>query len=117
MSEPRTLRILIEPTPSGRKWRAWFGDRLVVVSSWPFVMSARLLVGEGYPPESEIEMWRLDATSWALRGRLGAVAATVINGEPRNAPETARPFAIQGDRRLEPTKAQILSVTRFSPKA
>jgi hypothetical protein len=110
------LRIFVEPTPSGRKWRAWLDDRLIVISSWPFVMSARLLVGEGYPMDSKIEMWRLDAASCALRGRLGTVARTLIDGERRNGPETARPFAIQDERRLGPTNAEILSLPRFWPE-
>jgi hypothetical protein len=75
------LRILIEPTASGRKWTARLGDRVLCVSAWPFVNPARLLLDEGYPPNAVLEMWRPNATDWALRGRLGAVAATVMDGE------------------------------------
>jgi hypothetical protein len=75
------LRIVIQPTASGRKWTARLGDRVLCVSAWPFVKSARLLLDEGYPADAVIEMWRSNTADWALRGRLGAVAATVIDGE------------------------------------
>ena len=75
------FRIVIEPTASGRKWTARLGDRVLCVNAWPFVMSARLLLAEGHPTDALIEMWRPTTDEWALRGRLGAVAATVIDGE------------------------------------
>jgi hypothetical protein len=75
------LRIIIEATPSGRKWRALFNSKLVCISAWPFVMAARQLLAAGHPPDSVIEMWRPGTSEWALRGRLGAVASTVIDGE------------------------------------
>ena len=76
-----SLRIVIEPTASRRKWTARLGDRVVCRSAWPFVMSARLLLAEGYPADIVIEMWRPNTDEWALRGCVGAVAATVIDGE------------------------------------
>ena len=51
------------------------------MTAWPFVKSARLLSAEGHPADAVIEMWRPDTDEWVLRGRLGAVAATVIDGE------------------------------------
>jgi hypothetical protein len=75
------LHIVIEPTASGRKWIARLGARVLCVSAWPFVKSARLLLAEGYPADAVIEMWRPNTYEWALRGRLGTVAATVIDGE------------------------------------
>jgi hypothetical protein len=85
--EPNALRIIIERTKSGRKWVARLGDRVLCVAAAPFVKSARLILAEGYPACTMIEMWRPDTADWALRGRLGAVAATVIDGEkaPRGA--------------------------------
>jgi hypothetical protein len=76
------LRLVIEPTASGRKWTARLGDRVLCVSASPFVRSARLLLDEGYPADAVIEMWRPNTEEWALRGRLGAVAAAVIDGKP-----------------------------------
>ena len=58
------------------------------MSAWPFVTSARLLLAEGYPADTVIEMWRPNTDEWALRGRLGAVAATIIDGE--TAPRCAK---------------------------
>jgi hypothetical protein len=86
-AEPNTLRIIIERTRSGRKWVARLGDRVLCVAAAPFVKSARLLLAEGYRADTTIEMWRPDAGEWALRGRLGTAAATVIDGEkaPRDA--------------------------------
>jgi hypothetical protein len=52
------------------------------------VMSARLLVQEGYPSDTLVEVWRPNTDAWAMRGRLGGVAATVIDGE--KAPRCAK---------------------------
>jgi hypothetical protein len=78
---------VISLSASGRKWIARLDDRALCVSSWPFVKSARRLLSEGYPADAVIEMWRPNTHEWALRGRLAAVAATVIDGEtaPRRA--------------------------------
>jgi hypothetical protein len=75
------LRIVIEPTASGRKWTARLDDRVLCVTASPFVTSARRLLDEGYPADAVIEMWRPNTDEWALRGRLGAVADTVMDGE------------------------------------
>jgi hypothetical protein len=72
---------VIETTESGRKWIARLGDRVLCVSASPFVKSARLLLAEGLPAAIIIEMWRPNTDESALQGRLGAVAATVIDGE------------------------------------
>ena len=80
-SRQRHFRIVIEPTISGRKWTARLGARVLSESTSPFVKSARLLLHEGYPADAMIEMWRPNTVDFALRGRLGAVAATVIDGE------------------------------------
>jgi hypothetical protein len=69
------LQIVIEPTASGRKWTARLGGRVLCVTAWPFVKSARLLLAEGYPAAAVVEVWRTNAAEWAMRGRLGAVAA------------------------------------------
>jgi hypothetical protein len=75
------LLIVIEPTPSGRKWTSRLHDRVLCVTASPFVKSARLLLAEGYSAGAVIEMWRPNTDELALRGRLGAVAATIIDGE------------------------------------
>ena len=89
------LRIVIEATASGRKWIARLDDRVLCVSAWPFVKSARLLLAESYPADTVVEIWRPNAAEWAMRGRLGAVAAMIIEGETtRAAPRTALRLAI-----------------------
>jgi hypothetical protein len=75
------LRIVIVPTASRKKWTARLDDRVLCVSAWPLVKSARLLLDEGYPADAMVELWRPNTGEWAIRGRLGAVAATVIDGE------------------------------------
>ena len=75
------LRIVIVPTASRKKWTARLDDRVLCVSAWPLVKSARLLLDEGYPADAMVELWRPNTGEWAMRGRLGAVAATVIDGE------------------------------------
>jgi hypothetical protein len=75
------LRIVIEPTTSGRKWTARFNDRLLSRSALPFVMSARVLLAEGYPADTMVELWRPNTDEWALRGRLANIATTLMDGE------------------------------------
>jgi len=75
------LYIVIVPTANGRKWIARLGERQICRSTTPLVISARLLLGEGYSADTLIEVWRPDADAWAMRGRLGAVAATLLDGE------------------------------------
>jgi hypothetical protein len=75
------LCIVIEPTESGRKWIARLGDRVLCVSASPFVKAARLLLAEGLSANIAIEMWRPNTDEAALLGHLGAVAATIIDGE------------------------------------
>jgi hypothetical protein len=75
------LRIVVEATASGRKWTARLDDRVLCVTAWPLVKSARSLLAEGYLADAVIEMWRPNTDEWALRGRLGSVAATVMDGE------------------------------------
>jgi hypothetical protein len=75
------LRIVIEPTASGRKWTARLGDRVLCVTASPLVQSARLLLDKSYSADAVIEVWRPNTRECALRCRLGAVAATVIDGE------------------------------------
>ena len=84
------LRIVIEATASGRKWTARLGDRVLCVTAWPIGMSARLLLAEGFPADTVIEIWRPNRDEWALKGRLGAVAATSLTARRRRAaPRTA----------------------------
>jgi hypothetical protein len=78
---PAPLRIVVEATASHRKWTARLRDRVLCTSVWPFVKSARLLLAEGHPADTVIEIWRPNTDEWAMRGRLGTVAATVIDGE------------------------------------
>ncbi len=76
-SQTDALRIIIEPTKNGRKWTARIGDRVLSVAAAPLVQWARLLLAEGCPAESVIEMWRPGTDAWALRGRVGLVASVV----------------------------------------
>jgi hypothetical protein len=69
------------PTASGRKWRATLDGHALCVSASPFIMSARILIARGFDSNCTIEMWRPGTDAWSLRGRLGAVDATLIDGE------------------------------------
>jgi hypothetical protein len=75
------LRIVIEPTATELKWVARLGDRVLCTAASPCVQAARVLLADGHPPDTWIEMWRPHTTECALRGRLGAVAATMMDGE------------------------------------
>jgi hypothetical protein len=50
-----------------------------VLSASPLIRSARVLLAKGHTADTAIEMWRPGATE--CRGQLGAVAATLIEGE------------------------------------
>jgi hypothetical protein len=75
------LRIIVEPTTSGRKWIARLGERVLCIAAAPFIQSARILFSVGYHPDAVIEMWRPNTKEWALRGRVGPIAATLMDGE------------------------------------
>lgn len=75
------LQVVVSPTASGRKWRATLDGYALCVSASPFIKSARILIAKGFDPNCTIEMWRPRTDAWSLRGKLGAVAATVIDGE------------------------------------
>jgi hypothetical protein len=110
------LRIVIEPTASGRKWTARLRDRVLCVTVWPFVKSACLLLAEGHPADTVIEIWRPNADEWAMRGRLGAAAATVIDGETgspgaKNGPP-ARHHEQSGQRGLPLAGARPKAISR-----
>jgi len=96
--QPAPLRIEIEPTASARKWIARVDCRVICRSAWPFGISARSLLAEGYPADAVIEMWRPNANEWALRGRLGAVAATVIDGETASRPAKNGPLVLDPEK-------------------
>jgi hypothetical protein len=41
------------------------------------------LIANGIDPNRTIEMWHQNAVAWVLRGKLGVVAATVLDGESK----------------------------------
>jgi hypothetical protein len=98
----QVVRITI--AASGRKWRAQLDGKTLCVCTSPFVMSARLLIAQGFDPIRIIEMYHADADDWALRGRLGVVAATLLDGEQkvsrhaRNGPPVRFPRKAAHDR-------------------
>ncbi len=93
------LQILVKPTRSGKKWLATFDGQSLGAFASPFISSARILLAKGFPPNLFIEMWRPNTAEWVLRGRLGAVAATLVDGE------------------TAPSRAKNGSPIRFSRKA
>jgi len=101
---------VIEPTASGRKWIARLGDRVLCRCTSPFITSARLLLAEGLPADVAIEMCRPNTDEWVLRGRLGAVAATVIDGE------TASCGAKNGSPARDPDEGAGLRLSSERPK-
>jgi hypothetical protein len=77
------IRVTVTPTDSGRKWRAVVAGKALCVAAAPLVHSARILLANGRDPSATLELWHQRAECWALRGRLGAVAATPLEGERR----------------------------------
>jgi hypothetical protein len=74
------IRIDVVPMARG-KWRATFNRKTLCLAAAPMVKAARILIGQAFDPNLTLEMWHANATAWALRGRLGAVALTVLDGE------------------------------------
>src|ERR1019366_4208286 len=75
------IGIVVSPPANGRKWVATYKGETICVASSPLIASARILIAQGVDPNSTIEMWRADSGAWSLRGRLGNVAATLVDGE------------------------------------
>jgi len=80
------VRISITTTASGRKWRASLDDKTLCVSASPLIKSARILIAKGLDPTRTIEMWHQHADAWSLRGQLGEVAASLVDGETAKRP-------------------------------
>jgi hypothetical protein len=99
--------IRIDVAPLGRgKWCARLNGKTLCIAAAPMVKAARILIAKGYDPSCIIEMWHQHADAWALRGKLGAVAATILDGERKaqrrvkNDPPIrfrGKPAAIAGD--------------------
>jgi hypothetical protein len=85
----KTICITVTPSLNRRKWRASLDGEALCISASPLVASARILIAKGYDPSSIIELWHQHADAWALRGKLGTVAAVVLDGE-RKAPRCAK---------------------------
>jgi hypothetical protein len=83
--------IVVMPTASGRKWRASLDGATLCVSASPLIASARILLARSFDPSTTIEMWHANSDAWSLRGKLGAVAATLIDGETAKHPATNGP--------------------------
>ncbi len=84
------VRISITTTASGRKWRASLDGKTLCVSASPLIKSARILIAKGVDPNRTIEMWREHADAWSLRGQLGEVAASLVDGETATLPAKNR---------------------------
>jgi hypothetical protein len=112
------LRIVIKPTLNGRKWIARLGDKILCVSTSPFVMSARVLITAGYPADTVIEMWRPNTDEWALRGRLEVVAGTRLEGEAEEVSQKASRRARNESpvRDLEPEATKQPPLRRACPR-
>ena len=89
-AERQPLQIWITTTPSGRKWRASLNGETLCVSASPLITSARILIAKGIDPIRTIEMWREHADAWSLRGQLGEVAASLVDGETATRPAKNR---------------------------
>ena len=108
------LRIVIEPTASGRKWTARLGDRVLCTSAWPFVRSARLLLDEGHPADALIEMWR----PTPMNGQCEAASVlppqrSSTGRQARPAPRTGHRLAITSEVAKEACRRRALVLRPF----
>jgi hypothetical protein len=86
------IRIDVAPTAHG-KWRAAFNGETLCTTAAPMVKAARILIAKSYDPSCIIEMWHQNAEAWVLRGQLGAVATTLLDGETAARPAKNGPPA------------------------
>jgi hypothetical protein len=101
----KTIRITIGPPLNRRKWRASLDGGTLCVSASPLVTSARILIARGYNPSCIVELWHQHAPSWAMRGKLGAVADTLLDGETATRPaKNAPPVRFPGNAAQSPTE-------------
>jgi len=80
-AEHSEIRIVVKRSANGRKWQASLNGQPLCKSAAPLIKAARRLIEMGADPRRTIELWHLGASSWAMRGVLGAVASTTIDGE------------------------------------
>jgi hypothetical protein len=86
------IRIDVAPTAHG-KWRAAFNGKTLCIVAAPMVKAARILIEQASDPNLILEMWHADSATWALRGQLGAIAATLLDGETATRPAKNGPPA------------------------
>jgi hypothetical protein len=75
------IRIVVSPA-SGRRpdvfSGSWLG-RVLCRSRTPFLDAARVLLAEGVPPETPLEMQWQDTGTVSLRSTVGSAAGLMIN--------------------------------------
>jgi hypothetical protein len=71
------IAIILEPVDRHGRSKASLPDGTMLVKSsrQPFLEAARALMAAGHSPNSWLEGWRPGSSTWALRARLGIVAA------------------------------------------
>jgi hypothetical protein len=89
-----TINILLEPINQRGRSRASLPDKTVLVASsrQPFLDAARVLIAAGYDPGCWLEGWRVGATAFALRARLGIAAGLTVD-ETRTVFAPWKPFS------------------------
>lgn len=75
--------MLITTSPAGRgRVHARLGNRLLCTTDTPLTSCARILLREGVPPSTVIEIAREGSDRWDMRSTIGRAAAlTVIENE------------------------------------
>jgi hypothetical protein len=78
---PATIKIVLEAIDRRGRSSASLPDGTVLVASsrQPFLDAARVLIAAGYDPDSCLEGWRVGASAFALRARLGAAAGLTVD--------------------------------------
>lgn len=74
---PAPIRITLELTATGR-WRALWGQKLLVTSREPFYSAARVLMAEGLDPDTVLEAQHKGSPIVAMRARLGEAAKWTV---------------------------------------
>lgn len=80
---PAPIRITLELTATGR-WRALWGQKLLVTSREPFYSAARVLMAEGLDPETVLEAQHKGSPIVAMRATLAAAARYTVEESSRD---------------------------------
>jgi hypothetical protein len=87
VTAPFRIEIVVHETSNRRGiFEAWIGRRLVCRSREPLLATARILLAQGVPPDTRLEMRHRGSTHIALAGRIGRLARLTVAEDAKRGP-------------------------------